>query len=114
LDIRSEDHQRSGGPVLNYRCHQPPQGAQLMWRGEHKSLRFSPSHKCMDVAGWGGHGGDIIQWDCHFGKNQQWAYYSDQSLRPYNGENNLCLTRHGEGMKAMTCTGAGNQKWFFG
>lgn len=113
VDIRQEQHQHNGAPVMNYSCHRPPQGAQLLWRGEHKSLRFRPSTKCMDVAGWGGHGSDIIQWDCHFGKNQQWAYYSDQSLRPYNGENNLCLTRHGEGLKAMTCTGAGNQKWMF-
>jgi hypothetical protein len=128
LDGRDgKDWHASGATVLNYPCRNPPTGGQLLWRGNGSSLAFNGSRKCLDVAGWGTHRAEMIQWACHHGGNQQWYYYDDQSLRPGH-DKRLCLTRHGEGMRAVICgrgydddpslitqplRARGNQQWVF-
>lgn len=57
------------------------------------AIKSVHSGKCMEVGGWSKQaGGKIIQWDCHYGKNQLWEVRTAGSnLRFKNAHSGMYL-----------------------
>ncbi|WP_170212029.1 RICIN domain-containing protein [Saccharothrix australiensis] len=95
------------------------QGRALAVNGTYP-LRNDNSGKCLDVYEWStANGGDLVQWDCHYGNNQLWTFirHDDGSYSLKSAHSGKCAdvynwsTANGGKIVQWDCHGGNNQRW---
>jgi len=95
-------------------------GARVLATNGTYPLKNDHSGKCLEVYGWSqANGGNVVQWDCHYGANQLWTFvrHGDGSYSLKNLNSGKCLDvyawsqANGGDVVQWECHWGANQRW---